>query len=134
MAYPAIAPFPTTPSRSNPQAFADDADDFLAHIPDFAADVNAFGAYADLADETVSNISGTGNSAITGLLGVYAPLTVYQPGDCVFYQGSFWVALTSTNGISLSLDFISQQYSVQSGAPEEGTDWKQIRTIDGGLF
>lgn len=134
MAYPAVSPFPVLPSASSPQTFANEADAFLAQVPDFAADVNAFGAYADPLVANAADTAAIRNGAIGDFLGAYVPLTVYQPGDCVFYQGSFWVALTSTNGISLSLDFIGQQYSVQSGAPEEGTDWKQIRTIDGGLF
>lgn len=134
MAYPPISPFPPAPSEASPETFSVTADAFLDPIPDFCPEVNAFGDYVDDANATIQYLAAIRNAELTQLVGVYSGGTTYQPGQCVFYNGGFYVALNVLDGTSLKMDFISGNYIVQSGLPKDGADWKQIWTIDGGFF
>ena len=62
MAYPAITPLPTPPSRQDPTNFADEADAFLGAIPTFQSEANTLGAYLDaeviIASEWASKTNG----------------------------------------------------------------------------
>ena len=134
MAYPPISPFPPVPSEASPETFSVTADAYLDPIPDFCAEVNAIGGYIDAANAPIQYVAAIRNGEITQLVGVYSGGTTYQPGQCVFYNGGFYIALNVLDGTSLKLDFLGQGYIVQSGLPTDGADWKQIRTIDGGFF
>lgn len=113
----AITPLPTPPSRSDsPSTFADDADVFIAALPDFVTEANALAtevngyqssasssATAASSSATAASASATAAASSANYKGEWSSLTgaLAKPAT-VSHNGAFWVLLNNLANVTTS--------------------------------